>query len=478
MKRKLLAFMLLGMLMLSLFPSRDVHADVAPPQMPPGANLNPGEEVTQVRMVAETVIIDVRQDPQDAKGAIANTVAMFTMRNLGTTEESMQARFPLSFSTGGSDGFGNYPEIGNIAVKVNGNPVPTRREMQPGLPIDPRFTPERAEIPWAVFDVTFPPGQDVTIEVSYPVNGFGYYPYEAFRYILETGAGWNDTIGTVDIIVRLPYDATAYNIWLTQDTTGYSSTTPNATLSGRDIRWHYENLEPTQENNIEVTVVAPSLWQKILTETENVTRNINDGEAWGRLGKAYKEITVMHKGYLREDTGGQEIFNLSRRAYERCLELLPEDALWQYGYADLLWAKYYFDVYMAGQPDTESLLPRILSALKTSLELDPNNELAKEKLLEISYSIPGSVEISDSGYVFLGLTATPIPPTPYVFITETPVASPTIEITATSTASDVAVPSVTPTSVPTPQPTASPLCGGGILLLPLLFGSIWLSKQR
>ena len=48
--------------------------------------------------------------------------------------------------------------------------------------------------------------------MSYTVNGYGYYPQIAFDYVLETGAGWNGTIGSADIIVDLPYDASDLNV--------------------------------------------------------------------------------------------------------------------------------------------------------------------------------------------------------------------------------------------------------------------------
>jgi tetratricopeptide (TPR) repeat protein len=78
-------------------------------------------------------------------------------------------------------------------------------------------------------------------------------------------------------------------------------------------------------------------------------KNPNDGEAWGRLAKAYKEVVKMPKGYLREDPAGIELYALSKDAYEKCLALLPNDPLWHYGYADLLWAHYYFGVIGRGK---------------------------------------------------------------------------------------------------------------------------------
>jgi tetratricopeptide (TPR) repeat protein len=327
-----------------------------------------------------------------------------------------------------------------------------------------------------VFNVTFPPGKDVAIEVAYTVNGFGYYPYEAFRYILETGAGWKDTIGSADIIVRLPYEATEYNVWLPDGTTGYSSTTAGAVLNGNEVRWHFESLEPTWQNNIEVSLVTPGLWQTVLKETSAVTKDPNDGEAWGRLGKGYKEIVRMSKGYLRDDPAGREIYGLSKQAYEKCLSLLPDDSLWHYGYADLLWSHYLYDYYWMNLPDSEGLLPLTLTELKTALELDPNNELAKDLLRWISDTVPGSVKANGPSYDYLALTATPLPPTPFIFATETLISAPT-EMISTPTAQPVPSNTESPVATEEPGPSPVPSCGGAALILPALFGVLLLSRR-
>ncbi|MCB0120495.1 MAG: hypothetical protein KDD72_15780, partial [Anaerolineales bacterium] len=231
MKKFLSTLLVLFVLISAAF--QPAHADVAPPETVPGSNLNPGDESTQVRMAAETVTLTISENPADPQTAIARTDAVFTMRNLGSTEEKMQVRFPLSFFNGNSDGFGRFPEIASIAVKVDGKSVPTRRENQPFVNNESSFE-ERDEVPWAVFDVTFPPNQDVIIEVMYDVNGFGYYPYQAFKYILETGAGWNGTIGKADVIVRMPYEISEQNLDLTGQA-GHGESTPGGVRSGNEI---------------------------------------------------------------------------------------------------------------------------------------------------------------------------------------------------------------------------------------------------
>ncbi len=464
-------YVLLLILILFVFPRSSVHADVAPPESPPGANLVPGSGATQVRMIAETVTLTISKDPVNPREAIAKTQAVFTMRNLGDQEEKMRARFPLSFFNGNSDGMGNFPEIKSIAVKINGKTIPTKREMQPFFNSEMSYH-ERAEIPWTVFDITFPPAQDVTIEVAYPVNGFGYYPYEVFKYILETGAGWNGTIGAADIIIRFPYQVNQQNVWM-KDVYGYSAATSDGAISGNEVRWHFEELEPTWENNIMVVVVTPSLWEAILQETDTVTKNPNDGEAWGRLAKAYKEILLQKHGELRTDPAGREMYDLSKSAYEKCLALLPNDSLWHYGYANLLWSHYYFDLYFGNQADVQEILPRTLSELETALALDPNNQQAKDLLTEISYSIPEAVKMEGDKFILLGLTATPIPPTPYAVLTETPEPTPTLPVQMEATPTLQV--SVAPTKTPTTNP--NPICGSAFIL-PALFSLIFVLKRR
>jgi hypothetical protein len=471
MKKALILFAVC-LVLVSILPQGTALADAAPPEAPPGTNLLPGESITQVRMVAETVTLTISKHPSNPQNAIAKTEAVFTMRNLGTTEEKMAVRFPLSFFNGDSDGYGGFPEIPSIAVKVDGKNVPTRRENQPFFNSELSYR-ERDEIPWAVFDVTFPPNQDVILEVTYTVDGFGYYPYEAFKYILETGAGWNDTIGSAEIIVRLPYEVSEQNLDLTGEA-GHGESTPGGVRSGNEIRWSLTDLEPTYLDNIQIVVVAPSLWEKVLQEKSNVEKNSNDGEAWGRLAKAYKDVTMMPKGYLREDRAGVELYELSKAAYERCLSLLPNDPLWHYGYADLLWAQYQYGFYFAGKTDTENILGKTLTALQTSLALDPNNQLAKDLLLEISYQVPQAVQMDGENFILLGLTATPIPPTPWGgFATETALPSTPTPVDSTQSES---TPEAQPaaTEVPTAQ---NPLCGSAFLL-PALFGMMLAVKRR
>ena len=188
-------FVILLVLVLVTF-TTPVRADIAPPDQPPGANPVPGSEVTEVRMVAESVLIEVQaKSPADALGT-ARVTADFNMRNLGEKAETMAVRFP----TGASDGRGGTPEISDMVVKVNGKSVTLRATTGE----DPNYG--GGSVPWVEFDVSFPAQQDVNISVSYTLEAVGEMPYIWFNYIFSTGAGWKGTIGSADLTARFPYE--------------------------------------------------------------------------------------------------------------------------------------------------------------------------------------------------------------------------------------------------------------------------------
>src|SRR4030042_5240742 len=103
MKRKIrFLYTVLLVAVLLAFPG-EARADIAPPINPPGSNVQPGGESTQVRMVTEKVVLEVLDDGQDQSLGKAHVSAHFVMNNLGSEEETMQARFPISANNGWND---------------------------------------------------------------------------------------------------------------------------------------------------------------------------------------------------------------------------------------------------------------------------------------------------------------------------------------------------------------------------------------
>ena len=397
-KIRVLFIFLLAMVLLA-FPG-EARADIAPPINPPGSNVQPGGESTQVRMVNEKVVVEVMDEGQEQGLGKAHVSADFIMNNMGSETETMLVRFPIS----ANNGWGDYPEITGVVVKVDGKKVATSNASYP----EPNYFAD--PVPWVEFGVTFPPNVDVAISVAYDLQGSGYYPYTAFYYLLETGGGWKDTIGKAEIILRLPYEANSLNV--VQDTqTGWAETNPGALFNGREVSWLYEDFEPgpyAVVQNMEFALVAPSAWKKILQAQADIKASSTDGEAWGKLAKAYKDLFFLGKGY-REDAGGSELFRLSVEAYEECLRLKPSDAQWHAGFADLLANRAYWDGWMSGP--TEDAF-RALTEIHTALQIAPNDAKVKEIAENIYYMFSEGMILTDAGYDFPWLTQTPTPRPP------------------------------------------------------------------
>jgi hypothetical protein len=437
---------------------KPVSADVAPPQQPPGANLSPANEFTQVRMIEETVVLDVLPETDLTQMGQARVWAEFIMKNLGSESESLLVRFPLSVN----DGFFNYPQIEDFRVYVNNQAVVTSPLQMPGEHGD--------TIQWVHFEVIFPPQEIVEIEVDYTLQGTGEYPFVAYQYLLETGAGWKDTIGSADITVKLPYPATGQTVFI-DSSPGWGQTSSGAELKGNQISWYFDNLEPTREDNISVALVWPSAWHKVELEKQKVSLNPNDGEAWGRLGKIYKELIFLRK-WMRDDPGGEDLFILSLEAYERSLELLPEDALWHAGLADLLFWKY-TNFNFDSREESRDGFVRALEELYIAYTLDPNHPFIKD-YVQYYYFPQEALEIVEDEAIFYWLTQTPTLRSP-----KTTEPSPTYQPTATEAPQDTQpVPTDMPTATPEPPPVddlssdkeqsgkkfSLPICGSLILV--------------
>jgi hypothetical protein len=466
-KFKSITAMVVLTLVLSFLSVIPVSADVAPPQPPTGGGINPGEEVTQVRMLRETVTMNVISDaPVTTEGQVSVN-AIFVMRNLGDTTEFLNVRFPLNDPSGFGDGWDGMPEIKDFRVEANGQLLKTTRITTPN-PLNADYKP----VPWASFLIAFPPGEDVVIDVLYKQDGqFADVGYVGFNYILETGAGWKDTIGSADIVVHLPYEASSDNFSST-----YEFGQP--IFSGNEVRWRLENFEPDSGYNFSFTTVKPKYWLPVLMETEKVTKNPNDGEAWGRLGKAYKTVMLGRKYYL---TGTESMYQKAVAAYEKAVTLKPEDALWHAGFAELLWLGA-SDFANSNDQVQRSTIIRALSELDMSLRLDPNNKPANYLAEYISSWGNDYIEKSQNGYVIYALTATPELPTSVPVETETPVPTdtsapipPTREpasLVPLPTATLAKTASVPPTAAP--QKTGvSPVCGGAALIFPAIAGLFW-----
>jgi tetratricopeptide (TPR) repeat protein len=436
--RKIIAFIITVVLLLGS--NSSVRADVAPPEPPSGTNPEPGNEITNVQMVSETVLIDIKANsPLDT--GYGKVTATFMMRILGDTDEQMDVRFPLDQTTGWgglcSDPLPQFSPITDLKVKVNAQSVSTKKTYQSiTLPTVEEPHPVITIPCWEHFPVSFPVGKDIAIEVTYTTEP--YYDADAsyvYAYILETGTGWKDTIGTADVIFQLPYEL--------NDSNFYSCQPSDCVLNGNKIQWHYEDFEPT--SNISISLLPPPLWQRIDLEKKNTIKNPSDGEAWGRLAKAYKESITERRGF-RSEPAALERYQLSKEAYEKAVALLPNDADWHFGFAQLLcWNAEWNNLSL--DSNTEAW-KACVEQIQQVLSLNPNHAGMKE-LIENTPELTNMIDFSGTQPDYLILTAQPsvtLNPT----ATTKAIPSPTVQVTKT------AIPTIAVTSTLTPILTQVP----------------------
>ncbi|HOG47121.1 MAG TPA: hypothetical protein PLJ35_02205 [Anaerolineae bacterium] len=359
-------------------------ADAAPPLEPPCGDLAPTGE-TQVQMAAETVLLEVHAP------ATVRVRAEFTLRNQGTAEERMAVRFPLEDPSGRGDGYGQFPEVEHFAVTARGDALTWRI-------IEEAFREGDPPITWAAFDVAFPPGQDVQLVVSYETGLTGYGPGigpASVYYVLETGAGWHGPIGRADLIVRLPYPAGPENVFA-----GYQAPPDRSFVDG-EARWHWEDLEPTHNDNFWLRLVWPEDWQRLVAARGALEAQPGDAPAAVELAEASRIAGSDRKGFV----ASEELAGLAQATIEQALASQPDAAeLHAELAAILLWRL----PYSAGTADPG--LPRIRSELARALALEPQNARAlqvREELEARFGPTPTAAPVADaslagvSGWVYL-----------------------------------------------------------------------------
>ncbi len=500
MKNRFLSFAaLLGLLVFgpaNLVLGAPLQLDVAPPPPPAGVTIYPGAATTQVRMQAETVEINVAQN-NPGETPHARVRAVFSMRNLGSEAENLSVRFPLNFLF--PDYMASweqcefplaYPEIGDFSALVDGQPALVSNTTK--IISDPGGKKGAVEVAcWANFPVVFPPGKDVQIEVRYTAQGYpgvyGNNVYVQFSYVLASGAGWKDSIGSAEIIFHAPY---TFN-----NKVQLPYFPENGVVSGSEIRWKFTDFEP--DSNINVAMMDPAHWRLIQDQTRGVTEQPKDGTTWGRLAEAYHTAVKANPVGWRADAGGYEMFARSATAYARAVTLRPDDADLHYGYAELLiWNAFYPS--FGGPEEISAGLVRGVDQLRRALEIQPNHIRANALLKQIAewpQAPRRIVDLSGPRPVFLlltpgaetytpvpTLTRTPFPPslTPSPTWTRAPTRTPTQTATVTKTYTQRAPQGVTRVAVEAATPAASEgtpsICG--VALAPGVIAVAWALRRR
>ncbi len=354
-----------------------VQADIGvPPVSPSGSSVavEPGFE-TSVRMVAERVDMTIEEHrrvpsiPDDAPAYWMRALvrAEFQMRNLGEEEERFNVWFPLSSSVRYPRLLEYEPEnvLQDFQVWVDGQPVAVEQVSAPEV-----ADPERMS-PWATFPVIFPPGEDVIVTVSYTLYPSGRRPFGGFEYILQTGAGWKDTIGEALITISLPDPVTEENVSLSGKSIEGNPIAPQPdgyTVEGNTIRWELRDFEPTAADNIYIDVLEPGRYHALLAARDRVAREPNSVDAQLELAEAVQNAVMVIK-MVGQHGGGEELAAQANAAYRRALELDPGRAQTYLRYADWLLATGGWRSLMADGACPQELCDLVQSGLQVA----PNN---------------------------------------------------------------------------------------------------------
>jgi hypothetical protein len=309
---------------------------------------------TRVRMVDEQVrlkIIPVKRSQLTYQQVEVG--ADFNLFNTSTITESMQAVFPMTdlkcpWVVG--PGSWTYRELAvgeaTFKVSIDGQeaattPITTttviHQDFGGGFGMDLECRTQ-----WKQFGITFPPHQNVKIQVSYSMQptfelgeGITGYPWDSFTYILKTGAPWYGSIGQVDISMELPEPVQRDQIL--KIPAGYH-------IQQNTLYWRWRNLEPDQ--NFQVVIMSSQTRQDLAQALMQVNSKPEDAQAWGDLAKLYEYLAWRYDyqascGSTIEYPLYPEIYNweyahLAMQAYQRQLKLHPKDGKACADYANLL----------------------------------------------------------------------------------------------------------------------------------------------
>jgi hypothetical protein len=355
-------------------PISSVHADIAPPAQPPGSALTPDNNSTMVQMISEKVVIQVVNIAnlyylENPFGAVnAKVSASFFMQNQGGKEEKIQARFPLTNFSGEGDQSFHFPEIQHFRVWVN--QVEKKWVITETPNINNKNNPP---IKWASFEVPFPVGKQIQIDVTYQMQSTGYLPQARFDYILETGAGWLGPIGSGEIILTLPYPATSENI-------NQSESIKGGQILGNTINWNFINLEPTNADNWHALIVSPDTWQTILDLRARLEKTPEDVALLTALAEKYESI-ALGKGYWIVNNGTETLILLCREVYQKAIDIKPGNADNHTRLAGILFAMFQNpEQFQPPVPTAEE----IYRELQSAYTLDPQNILASQMYEELT----------------------------------------------------------------------------------------------
>lgn len=373
-------------------PISAVRADIGvQPVLPGGSDIQPRAQ-TPVQMAREVVTMTVRaatpadnalvsladktyalQSGEVWYPGVADVEADFWMLNPTDNAVSLTAWFPLASALPNADWNFNpgeiVPALQNFTVSADGVPLEVTVSELPNLQ-----GTDKPALPWASFPLVFPAGAETLVHVSYtlPLQPAPKGGSMALYYVFQTGAGWAGSIGQAELIVNLPYPASAGTL------TGmpHAFTLPplslqrqpadlpaGAVLEGSQARWTWQNFEPGPQDDFAVWLLQPGAWQGLESARAAVQAAPSDGQAWLSLASAYYSLSTG--GYNNPTMFSASYIPPGLEAYQKAAALLPERAAPHAGLGLLMLAPY-----MAEKNAPADVLAQVEAELQTARALE------------------------------------------------------------------------------------------------------------
>lgn len=485
--------LILLFILFSLLASTSVRADVGvQPILPGGSNIQPDEETPMI-MAAETVEMTVREATQADNDliqlnpepygfqsmnvwftAITEVKADFIMHNPTSEVISMTVWFPLASALENVSWEINpdeiVPRIESFSVLADGSPVDyTISELPNPKGVD------KPQLPWASFPITFAANKDTTLVVNYLVPlvpSIKGHPL-ALYYVFQTGAGWAGPIGRAELIVNLPYPASAETIAdlpadgldLPYMMAGASTGLPEgAILEGNRARWEWKDFEPGPKDDFSIWLIDPADWDELSAARAALQADTENGARWLKLADIYwSQATVA---YNAASAFSNAYLPLGIEAYQKAAALMPDHPAPHAGLG-LLWLSRYTREPNAPQAVMDSI-QKELEACKELASKPPYNASSQdycwplEDALSIyTFNASATHELSAESTESAQKTLEPS-------IVLAPNSTPRVENTPTTTSAP------TETALPQPSATRIPLwtASDGLNILVLMAGGI------
>ena len=391
MVKKFIPVLLVSLLLLTLFPIREVACDSSiVSTVAPGIIVRGGQ--TEVAMVSEEVSIMAPSarlpSGENAPATASATVhCTFYLENQGENPESIEVGFPLKpvfppdLPPWGS-------KIEDLKVKI-GNEEISWTEVQ-----EETMTEGRTFLfPWAVWKMDFLPGEKKIIEAKYslPFNRFE----EAFvYYALQTGATWKGPVGHGTITFfwdGLTSKEQIFDMSIEPSRAEFHE-------DGSLLVWEFSNWEPDRDLSF---YLMPPSWEKRISSLMKYVQRV-EGEAryhrerglaylLGALGPRFWGDNSFYYISPRPAT-----FALAARAeaeFEKALSLEPENATNYFLLGMALSLMRWKEEERVAQPEYD----KALELIDKGLGLDSASHFGK--YLKSSILVKEAVEFLDRGEV-------------------------------------------------------------------------------